>query len=122
LLFFSQVNPFDTIGVPTTSTLTNITTGTGYTQGNIMYVEDESNYYFFDGIKWTRILNEDSKTIVENELFFEDTNFYYVSTKINTTNWMVSRFSKTNFNIENFAMGSGTQPSDLPTITSLTYI
>lgn|GEM_PF-2681316 len=122
MLFFSQVNPFDTIGVPTTSTLTNITTGTGYTQGNIMYVEDESNYYFFDGIKWTRILNEDSKTIVENELFFEDTNFYYVSTKINTTNWMVSRFSKTNFNIENFAMGSGTQPSDLPTITSLTYI
>ncbi|SNR15358.1 hypothetical protein [Tenacibaculum jejuense] len=117
---YSQVLPGEpVVGYPkgTTAQITSITT----TESVIAYSTDEKIFYYYDGTKWVKLFSENSKVIVDNELFFEDANYYYVSVRINSTDWMVSRFSRTNLNDEAFAMGSGTQPADQATVIGLTY-
>ncbi|WP_075344597.1 hypothetical protein [Tenacibaculum agarivorans] len=121
--FFSiegQVLPGEPVGgypKGTTAEITALTT----TESIMAYSTNEKIFYYYDGSKWVKLFSDNTKVIVDNELFFEDSNYYYVSVRINTTDWMVSRFSKTNLNDETFAMGTGTQPNDLTTITGLTY-
>ncbi len=123
--FFAQLDAGSVMGIPSTPQLTDLT-GAPVTEvfrkGNFAFVEDQNTFYFYDGTQWVSILDTNSKTIVENELFFEDSNFYYVSVIVNTTNWMVSRFSRTDLNTEAFSMGNGAQPSDLATISGLTFM
>ncbi|WP_299840325.1 hypothetical protein [uncultured Tenacibaculum sp.] len=116
----AQVLPSEPVGgypKGTTAQITALTT----VESIIAYSTDEKIFYYYDGTKWVKLFSENSKVIVDNELFFEDTNYYYISVKINSSDWMVSRFSKTDLNDEAFAMGNGTQPSSLVTITALTF-
>ena len=116
----SQVLPGEPVGgypKGTTAQITAITT----IESVIAYSTDEKLFYYYDGTKWVKLFSENSKIIVDNELFFEDSNYYYISVRINSTDWMVSRFSRTNLNDETFAMGTGTQPADLATISGLTF-
>ncbi|MFA9289603.1 MAG: hypothetical protein ACEQSF_00040 [Solirubrobacteraceae bacterium] len=62
-----------------------------------------------------------SKPAISNELFFDDTNFYYVSMKIEATNYKVVRYNKNDVNDEKNASASGTQTTTLSTVQSLTY-
>lgn len=121
----AQVDEGSVMGIPITPQLTDLT-GTPATvvfqKGSFVFVEDQNTFYYYDGSNWVSILNGNNKNVITNELFFEDTNFYYVSVIVNGTNWMVSRFSKTDLNTEAFSMGTGLQPNDLATITSLIYM
>ncbi|AUC14584.1 hypothetical protein BTO06_05285 [Tenacibaculum sp. SZ-18] len=87
----------------------------------IVYSTDEKIFYYYDGSKWVKLFSENSKVIVDNELFFEDSNYYYISVRINTTSWMVTRLSRISLNDETYSSGTGTQPTDLTTITALTF-
>ncbi len=117
---YAQVLPGEPVGgypKGTTAQITALTT----VESIIAYSTDEKIFYYYDGTKWVKLFSENSKVIVDNELFFEDTNYYYISVRINSSDWMVSRFSKTDLNDEAFAMGNGTQPNSLATITALTF-
>ncbi|CAL2055226.1 hypothetical protein [Tenacibaculum sp. 190524A05c] len=116
----SQVLPGEPVGgypKGTTAQITALTT----VESIIAYSTDEKIFYYYDGTNWIKLFSDNTKVVVDNELFFENTNYYYISVRINTTSWMVSRFSKTDLNDETFSMGTGTQPTDLTTITGLTF-
>jgi hypothetical protein len=116
----SQVLPGEPVGgfpKGTTAQIQAIST----IESLIAYSTDEKIFYYYDGSKWVKLFSENSKVIVDNELFFEDSNYYYISVRINTTSWMVTRLSRTNLNDETFSMGTGTQPTDLTAITALTF-
>ena len=89
--------------------------------GMVVMDNTDKKVYFFDGTKWVAILDNASKTIVENELFFQDTNFCYISMQINTTDYRVVRYNKTDVNIEAVAFASGAQPTTLTACQALTY-
>ena len=109
------------MGLPTTANLTDVSSLTGVSQGNIVYIENEDALYIFDGTNWKAILDSESSDDISNELFFEDVNYYYVSVAVNTTDWMVTRYDRTDINTEGNAMGTGAQPADLATLAGLTY-
>lgn len=128
ILFFSfflnvnaQIDSNSVFGLPSTATLTNLTSLTGFDKGNLAYVEDVDQIYMFNGTSWIIVTNENTNDKIDNELFFEDTNYYYVSVLINTTDWMVTRYDRSNINTEANAMGTGTQPADLTTVAALPY-
>lgn len=117
----AQIDPNSLMGLPTVPTLGDVNTLTGVNPGNIVYIEDINKIYTFNGTAWVEILDETKKIIAENELLFEDVNYYYVSIIINTSDWMVTRFNKANINDEGNASGTGTQPNTLVACTGLTY-
>ncbi len=120
LYITAQVLPSEVVGgYPKGTTAQIIATTT--VESVIAYSTDEKIFYYYDGTTWVKLFSENTQIIVDNELFFEDTNYFYVSVRINATDWMVSRFSRTDLNDEAFAMGTGAQPADLTTITGLTF-
>jgi len=117
----AQIDANSVMGLPTAPTLTDVTSLSGFSQGNIIYIEDEDTLYFFDGVNWLAFLDTSSRDSIDNELFFEDVDYYYVSVIVNSSDWMVTRYDRTDINVENSAMGAGTQPADLTTVSGLTY-
>ncbi len=117
----AQIDAQSLMSLPTVADNTEMLTISGANSGAILYNISEEEIFMFNGSNWVKILSDNSKDVVDNELFFEDTNYYYVSVRMNTTDWMVSRYSKTDLNIEDVSMGSGSQPADLTTVTGLTY-
>ncbi len=53
--------------------------------------------------------------------FLKTLNHYYVSMKIEATNYKVVRYNKNDVNDEKNASASGTQTTTLSTVQSLTY-
>jgi len=91
------------------------------TQGMVVMDTTDKKIYFFDGEKWVAILDNSSKIIVENELFFQDANYCYISMLINTSSYRVVRYDKLDINAEAVAVAVGNQPVSLSDCQSLTY-
>ena len=117
----AQVDPSSVMGIPSATTLTDVTSQTGFAEGNLVYVADVNKIYIFDGTQWVEMLDSTSRNTITNELYFEDATYYYVSVVVNGADWMVTRYDRTNINTEANAMGTGAQPSDLTTVSGLTY-
>lgn len=115
----AQVDSSSLLGIPVVTNLTEITVLTGVNTGAIAYVDNEKSLYIYNGTNWVKIL--DNSPVITNEILVEDTNFIYISVRINTNNWMVTRFHKNDINTETSAMGTGTQPTILSAISTLTY-
>ncbi len=115
----AQVDSSSLLGIPVVTNLTEITVLTGVNTGAIAYVDNEKSLYIYNGTNWVKIL--DNSPVITNEILVEDTNFIYISVRINTNNWMVTRFHKNDINTETSAMGTGTQPTILSAISALTY-
>lgn len=117
----AQVDPSSVMGIPSTTTLTDVTSQTGFSEGNLVYVTDVNKIYIFDGTQWVEMLDSTARNTITNELYFEDATYYYVSVVVNASDWMVTRYDRSNINTEDNAMGTGAQPSDLATVSGLTY-
>lgn len=107
------------MGIPIATNLTDITSLTSVNTGSVAYVNDQKSIYIYNGTNWIKILN--NAPVITNETLVEDTNYIYVSVKINTNDWMVTRFHRSDINTETSAMGNGTQPTTLVAISALTY-
>ena len=59
---------------------------------------------------------------VSNEQCYQDVNFYYVTMKINTNEYKVVRYDKTDINVEEVSEGVGAQPNNLITVQGLVYL
>ncbi|CAL2090589.1 conserved protein of unknown function [Tenacibaculum sp. 190524A02b] len=119
LIVLSQFDSGNLMGVPVVPNLTDATGITGANNGNMVYVDAEKSMYIYDGANWVKILN--NAPVITNELLFEDNDYIYVSVRINTNDWMVSRYHKSDINTETLAMGTGTQPTTLVAVAALTY-
>lgn len=117
----AQIDVNSVMGIPTTDTLSDVTSVSGFAEGNMVYISDEDTLYVFDGANWVAFLDSNSKDNIDNELIFEDANYYYVSVAVNTTDWMVTRYDRSDINAEASAMGTGAQPSDLASVSGLSY-
>lgn len=116
---FSQVDSSSLMGIPMVTNLSEITTLTAVNKGQVAYVDAEKSLYIYNGTDWAKILDNSPK--ITNETLREDSNFIYVSVKIETNNWMVTRYHKNDINVETIAMGVGVQPTTLSSVSSLTY-
>jgi len=96
----------------------------GSENGQMVYLTSNSGsltqgFYYWNGTQWANIATKVRK--VDNELYFEDTNFRYISLRVNTTDWEVIRYSKISINTEAYTSGTGAQPSVLTDIQALTF-
>lgn len=115
----AQLDNSSLLGMPVVTNLSEITSLTGVTKGAVAYVDNEKSLYIYNGTNWVKIL--DNSPIITNEILVEDANYIYVSVRINTNNWMVTRFHRNDINTETNAMGTGAQPTILTAISALTY-
>lgn len=107
------------MGIPIAANLTDLTSLTGVNKGSIAYADDQKSLYIYDGTNWIKLL--DNSPVITNETLVEDANYIYVSVRISTNDWMVTRFHRNDINAETSAMGTGTQPTTLAAISALTY-
>ncbi len=90
-------------------------------QGDYYVTTDTNELYIGLEDGSLRFVSDFTNKLVQNELAFEDDDYLYISMKINTNDYLVIRYNKTDLNIEKEASGTGTQPSDLQTVQGLTY-
>lgn len=90
-------------------------------QGDYYITTDTNELYLGSENGSLRYISDFTNKLVQNELLFEDADYFYVSMKINTNNYLVTRYDKTDLNKEKEAIGTGTQPADLTTVQGLTY-
>ncbi len=107
------------MGIPIATNLTDLTSLTGVNTGSIAYADDQKSLYIYDGTNWIKLL--DNSPVITNETLVEDADYIYVSVRISTNDWMVTRFHRNDINAETSAMGTGAQPTTLAAISALTY-
>ena len=120
---FSQVEPglLFSIKTATSAEITNIPLDQ-MEEGTLVYDSDQKSLLVFNDTEWVTIPNASEKTTISNELFFEDTNYYYISMSKNSSSWIVTRYSRANPNLEARATGTNAQPSTLADCVPLTYL
>lgn len=117
---FAQLDTNSLLVIPVASNLAELTNITTANVGSIAYVNDTSKeLYVYNGSSWIKVL--DNSPVITNEVLVEDTDYIYVSVLINGTSWMVTRYHRVDINTETSAMGTGTQPTALAAIATLTY-
>jgi hypothetical protein len=100
---------------------TNISTYNTASEGDYYQVTGNPELYIGMQNGSLKIVSDFQPKKVENELFFEDNSFYYVSMRINTNDFKVIRYNKTDLNDEQEASGTATQPNTLALVQGLTY-
>ncbi len=120
LTLFSQVPTAELLVLIHNVTNADMNSITTPFEGSLAYSLDDSTIYVFDGSIWAS-LKGFKPQLVENELYFEDDDYHYVSLQIETTDYLVKRYAKDDINDEGEASGTGAQPTDLVTIQGLTF-
>lgn len=91
-------------------------------EGDI-YRDTTNNIYYLGTTSGELHLMSDFKVKkVSNEQCYQDDNYYYVSMKINSNEYKVVRYDKTDVNVEEVSEGTGTQPNTLVIIQGLVYL
>ncbi len=120
LTFYSnaQINPgllVNIHSVPDTVTMNQIV---GAEEGSLIYNIGDKSLYLWEGSAWKATYKY---SVVENEIFLEDDDYFYVSLKIRMNEYKVVRYDRNDVNAEAVSKGTGTQPTDLISVQSLTY-
>jgi len=87
-------------------------------EGSLIYNVADKSLYVWGGSTWVANYKY---SVVENELFLEDDDFFYISLKIGVNGYKVVRYDRSDLNTEAISEGLGVQPTDLTTIQNLTY-
>ena len=105
-----------------TSQIQQINTDSSANEGDLYRDTSLNKWYIGTTYGTLRFISEFEVRKVSNELCFKDDNYYYVSLKIGVNGYKVIRYDRSDVNIEQTSVGSGTQPSTLTAVQGLIYI
>jgi len=114
----AQINPQSLVSIHEVSDTTVMNQIIAVANGSLIYNNDDESIYVWQGKNWIPSTNY---TEIDNEIFLEDDDYFYVSLKVGSGSFKVVRYDRSDHNQEAVSEGSGTQPIDLISVQSLTY-
>jgi len=114
----AQINPQSLVSIHSVADNKEMNLVIALSEGSLIYNMQDESVYVWQGDKWVPSTNN---TDAENEIFLEDSTYFYVSLKVGSGDFKVVRYDRSDHNLEAVSEGTGIQPVDLISVQSLTY-